>query len=63
MFAESKGYTPLTQTFVAGQEWKEFVFPLSAFGGTDGRDIMALMFVGGPKPGPFAFQVDNVQFR
>ena len=24
---------------------------------------MALMFVGGPKPGPFAFQVDNVQFR
>lgn len=63
MFAESKGYTPLTQTFVAGPEWKEFTFPLSAFGGTDGRDIMALMFVGGPKPGPFNFQIDNVHFR
>ena len=63
IFAQSKGYTPLMQTFVAGPDWKEYVFPLSAFGGTDGHDLMALMFVGGPQPGPFAFQVDDVRFR
>ena len=63
IFAESKGYTPLTQTFVAGPEWKEYVFPFTAFGGIDGHDLMALMFVGGPESGPFAFQVDDVRFR
>jgi hypothetical protein len=63
IFAESKGYTPLMQSFVTGSEWKEYVFPLSAFGGIDGHDLMALMFVGGPQPGPFAFQVDDVRFR
>ena len=63
IFADSKGYTPLTQTFVAGAEWKEYVFPFSAFSGIDGHDLMALMFVGGPQGGPFAFQVDDVRFR
>ena len=63
IFAESKGYVPLTQSFVAGSEWKEYVFPLSAFGGIDGRGIMALIFGGGPAPGAFAFQIDNVSFR
>jgi hypothetical protein len=63
IFAESKGYVPLTQTFVAGAEWKEVVIPLSAFGGIDGHDIMALIFAGGPAPGGFAFQIDHVGFR
>ena len=63
IFAESKGYSPLTQTFVADSTWKEYVFPLSAFGGIDGRDIMALMFVGGPQPGTFRLQIDDVRFR
>lgn len=63
IFAESKGYTPLMQSFVAGSEWKEFVFPFSAFNGIDGHDIMAFMVVGGPQPGPFALQVDDVRFR
>lgn len=63
VFAESKGYQPLMQSFVAGAEWKEHVFPLSAFGGTDGRDLMALILAGGPAPGPFAFRVDDVRIR
>lgn len=63
IFAESKGYTPLEQPFVAGSEWKQYTFPFSAFGGIDGHDLMALMFVGGPQPGPFAFQVDDIRFR
>jgi imidazolonepropionase-like amidohydrolase len=63
IFAESKGYTPLTQTFVAGAEWKEYTFPFSAFQGIDGRDLMALMFVGGPEAGAFRLQIDDVRFR
>ena len=63
VFAESKGYTPLVQTFVAGQEWKEYVMPFSAFGGLDGRDVMAVIFGGGPAPGSFEFRVDNISFR
>jgi hypothetical protein len=63
IFTESKGYTPLMQDFVAGSDWKQYTFPLSAFGGIDGHDLMALMFVGGPQPGPFAFQIDDVRFR
>lgn len=63
IFSESKGFAPLTQTFVAGAEWKEYVFPLAAFDGIDGRGIMALIFGGGPAPGPFTFQIDHVSFR
>lgn len=63
VFAQSKGMIPLTQTFVAGPEWKEYVFSISAFGGMDGHDFMALLFVGGPAAGAFAFQVDDVRFR
>jgi imidazolonepropionase-like amidohydrolase len=63
VFAESKGFAPLTQTFVAGREWKEYVFPFTAFGGADGHDLMALIFGGGPAPGPFDFQIDNVSIR
>jgi len=63
IFAESKGFTPQMQSFVAGAEWKEFVFPLSAFGGTDGRDLMALIIAGGPAPGEFSLRIDDVRFR
>jgi hypothetical protein len=63
VFAESKGYVPLTQTFVAGAEWKEYVFPLASFDGIDGRGIMALIFGGGPAPGSFALQIDHVAFK
>ena len=63
IFAQNKGYVPLIQTFVAGAEWKQITMPLSAFSGIDGHDIMALIFAGGPQPGPFAFQIDDVRFR
>lgn len=63
LFTESSGYTPHARTFVAGSEWQEHAFPLSAFGGTDGRDITALLFVAGLQPGKFALQIDDVRFR
>ena len=63
LFAESKGYAPLTQTFVAGPEWKEYVFPFSAFSGIDGHDLMAVIFGGGPAAGRFELRIDNITFR
>jgi len=63
VFAQSKGMRPIEQPFVAGAEWKEYVFPLSSFSGIDGHDFMALLFVGGPAAGAFAFQIDDVRFR
>ncbi len=63
VFAESKGFAPLTQTFVAGADWKEYAFPFSAFGGIDGHDLMAVIFAGGPTPGPFSFRIDDIRFR
>jgi hypothetical protein len=63
LFAESKGGTPLVQSFTPGAEWQEFSLPLAAFGGTDGRDIRAILFVGGPRPGAFSFRIDDVRLR
>lgn len=63
IFSESKGRTPSTRAFIAGSEWKEYIFPLSAFDGFDGHDITALLFAAGPEPATFTFQVDDVRFR
>jgi hypothetical protein len=63
VFAESKGRIPLEQTFVAGAEWQEHVFPMASFGGIDGRDVQAIMIVGGPKAGPFSIRIDEVKLR
>jgi hypothetical protein len=63
VFSQAKGFMPLQQTFTAGPEWTEHTIPFSAFDGIDGRDVMAVIFAGGPRPGAFAFQVDQVGFR
>jgi hypothetical protein len=63
VFAQSKGMFPLTRTFVAGPEWRDESFPWSAFGGIDGHDVMAVIFCGGPQPGDFSFEVDDVRLE
>ncbi|MBC7791232.1 MAG: CIA30 family protein [Anaerolineae bacterium] len=62
VFAQSKGMIPLVQTFVAGTAWTEVVLPWSAFG-IDGSDVMGIVFAGGPAPGAFAFQIDDLRLR
>jgi hypothetical protein len=62
IFSKSKGMLPMVQTFVAGAEWAEVTMPWKSFG-TDGKDIMAIIFAGGPQGGTFAFQVDEVALR
>jgi imidazolonepropionase-like amidohydrolase len=62
LFAQSRGMMPMTRTFVSTPEWKEHVLPLAAFG-TDGKDVIMLIFAAGPAPGTFEFFVDNVRLR
>jgi hypothetical protein len=63
LFAQSLGFQPAIKPFVAGPEWKQFTFPLSAFNGMSGHDLMGVLFSAGPPPGTFAFQIDDVQFK
>ncbi len=60
VFTTSGGRIPAQQTFTASSDWKKETIPFSAFNGTDGHDISAILFVGGPGAGKFEFQVDNI---
>jgi hypothetical protein len=62
-FTASGGRIPAQQTFVAGSEWKKTSILFSAFNGTDGHDISAILFVGGPAVGKFDFQIDEVKLE
>lgn len=61
IYTQAGGYVPGIQTFAAGPEWKQYTFPLSAFGGTDGHDVTVVMFSAGPEPQKFDFQIDDVR--
>jgi imidazolonepropionase-like amidohydrolase len=63
VFAESLGFMPAQKTFEVTPEWKEFTFPLAAFQGVDAHGIMGIVFCGGPAPGKFEFELDEVRFR
>ena len=63
LFAESRGFLPSTRTFVAGEQWERVGFLISDFDNIDGRDLLGVLFAGGPRPGSFSFQIDNVEFR
>lgn len=62
-FTESGGRIPSQQTFTAGSDWKKIGLPFSAFNGTDGHDISAILFVGGPTAGKFDFQIDEIKLE
>jgi imidazolonepropionase-like amidohydrolase len=63
LFTQSGGRIPAQQTFDSQSKWKEYKLPLSAFNGSDGHDVTAILFIGGPAPGKFDFQIDDVQLR
>ena len=63
VFTASGGRIPAQQTFTAGSDWKQTSIPFSAFDGTDGHDISAILFVGGPAAGKFDFQVDEIKLE
>jgi imidazolonepropionase-like amidohydrolase len=63
IFTESGGRIPAQQTFSAPKAWREYTFDLSAFNGTDGHDLSAILFVAGPAPGKFVFSIDEITLR
>ncbi len=63
MFAASIGSIPAWQSFVAGPDWRHYSLPFASFRGVDGHDLEGLLFSGGPEPGKFSFQIDDVQFQ
>ncbi len=63
MFSQGNGMQPLVQNFVAGANWKEYDFSFASFDGVDGRDIMGFVFAGGPAPGTFSMQIDQISLR
>jgi len=62
VFAVSKGRTPMMSTFTAGPEWSEQAFPFAELG-TDAKDITMIIVAGGPAPGEFALQLDDVRLE
>jgi len=63
LFARSFGYMPASQPFTPTAEWKHFSFAVSDFRDSDGKDIMGILFTGGPAIGPFEFQIDQVSLE
>lgn len=63
IFTQSGGAIPAQQTFAAGKDWKQYTFPFSAFNGTDGHDLSAILFVAGPGAGKFDFQIDDIRLK
>ena len=61
--ATGGGRIPAQQIFTAEPNWKKTTIPFSAFNGTDGHDISAILFVGGPKAGKFEFQIDGIKLE
>jgi hypothetical protein len=59
-FTAGGGNIPQLTTFVAGADWKHYSIPFSTFGDSDGRDVEAILFSGGPEAGKFDFQIDDV---
>jgi hypothetical protein len=63
LFTESSGRMGAQQIFVTEPDWKEYRMPLADFNGTDGHDVTAILFVGGPAAGAFEFRLDDVGLR
>jgi imidazolonepropionase-like amidohydrolase len=63
VFTASGGRIPAMQNFTAGADWKKISTPFSAFNGTDGHDVGAILFVGGPTAGKFDFQIDEIRLE
>ena len=63
VFAQNLGFMPAQTTFNVTPEWKQFTFPLSSFQGVDAHTIMGIVFCGGPAPGKYEFDLDEVWFH
>jgi hypothetical protein len=62
MTEANQGGMPKMQFFTPGAEWKQYSFPISAFG-TDGSDVDQLIFARGQAAGKFEFLIDEVEIK
>ena len=65
IYASHRGFIPEVTEFVAGSDWREHTFPISAFDGMDGMDgsdISGILFGRAPAAGTVRFQIDDVRF-
>ncbi|MGH9432028.1 MAG: CIA30 family protein [Terriglobia bacterium] len=63
LFTANGSPIPGIQNFVAGSDWKLYTFPLVSFVGSDPHRLAGVLFSGGPAPGKFQFQIDDVRFN
>ena len=63
IFTTSGGRIPAMKNFSVGSEWKEVSMPFSDFVGTDGHDVMAILFCASTEAGPFQFAIDDVRLE
>ncbi len=63
VFAESLGWIPAERSERLDPRWKECAIPFSTFEDVDRTGIKAVLFSGGPEPGDFRFDIDEVEFR
>lgn len=63
LFSRAKGNAPVTQSFVADTEWKEYVFPIASFAGIDGHDIMGIAITAAAPVGTFVIRLDDVRIQ
>jgi len=63
LFSAASGRVPVERQFTAGPEWTEISMNLADFPRVDPGTLQAVIFSGGPRPGPFAFQLDDVRFH
>ena len=61
VFSASGGRIPAMQNFSVTADWKEYAMPFSDFGGTDGHDLMAILFTSSTDEGAFSFDIDDVR--
>ena len=59
MFTTGGGQIPASADFVAPAEWTKVTMPWANFS-TNGSDVAAILWVGGPKKGAFRFVIDEV---
>lgn len=60
LFDQSHGYMPLTKEFIAGPEWKQYIFTFDELG-IDGHGIMGIFLGASSKIGEFSFEIDEVR--
>ena len=62
IFAQSLGFMPASETFVASSDWREYIFPFEKFG-VDGSDIMGIFIGASTDLGEFQLYIDNVRLK